>query len=126
MNTFISFPRFIKREPREEAVSPQRIAIGSVAISFDSRNPDAPPYNTRETINTDDYACALLVSDRGTGDRKRGTSESGHDSRKRRQSEIAETLNENISLPFPIVISYLPGISYLKFEIEGISKVRAL
>lgn len=126
MNTFISFPRFIKREPREEAVSPQRIAIGSVAISFDSRNPDAPPYNTRETINTDDYACALLVSDRGRGDRKRGTSESGHDSRKRRQSEIAETLNENISLPFPIVISYLPGISYLKFEIEGISKVRAL
>lgn len=64
----------------------------------------------------DDYTCALLVSDR-----KRGTSESGHDSRKRRQSEIAETLNgpiENISLPFPIVISYLPGISYLKFEIE--------
>lgn len=65
----------------------------------------------------DDYTCALLVSDR-----KRGTSESGHDSRKRRQSEIAKTLNdpiENISLPFPIVISYLPGISYLKFEIEG-------
>lgn len=52
MNTFISFPRFIKREPREEAVSPQRIAIGSVAISFDSRNPDAPLYNTHETTKT--------------------------------------------------------------------------